>query len=55
MAPVRTGVHIAWADYMQVATGDKKLSDFDHLNQSADDLLAQLAWWAKALKTARDA
>jgi NAD(P)H-dependent FMN reductase len=55
MAPVRTGVHIAWADYMQVATGDKKLSDFDHLNQSADDLLAQLAGWAKALKTARDA
>ncbi|HRP78982.1 MAG TPA: NAD(P)H-dependent oxidoreductase [Aquamicrobium sp.] len=55
MAPVRTGVHIAWADYMQVASGDKKLSDFGHLNQSADDMLAQLVWWANALKTARDA
>ena len=55
MAPVRTGVHIAWADYMQVATGEKKLADFDHLNQSADDMLAQIAWWGNALKTARDA
>jgi len=55
MAPVRTGVHIAWADYMQVASGDKKLSEFEHLNQSADDMLGQLAWWAKALKTAREA
>jgi hypothetical protein len=40
---------------MQVASGDKKLSDFGHLNQSADDMLAQLVWWANALKTARDA
>lgn len=55
MAPVRSGVHIVWADYMQVASGDKKLADFAHLNQAADDMLGQLAWWAKALKTAREA
>ncbi len=55
MAPIRNGVHIVWADYAQVASGDKKLSDFAHLNQAADDQLKQLAWWTKALMTARAA
>ncbi|MEO3385192.1 NAD(P)H-dependent oxidoreductase [Mesorhizobium sp. CAU 1741] len=53
MAPIRNGVHIVWADYAQVASGDKKLGDFAHLNQAADDLLKQFGWWAKALKSAR--
>lgn len=55
MAPVRSAVHIAWADYMQVASGEKKLSDIDHLNQAGDDLLGQIAWWGNALNTARAA
>lgn len=55
MAPIRTGVHIAWADYMQIASGEKKMSDIPHLVQSGEDLLKQFAWWVKALKTARDA
>lgn len=55
MAPVRNAVHIAWADYMQIASGDKNIADIDHLNQAADDLLGQLAWWGKALKAARNA
>ena len=55
MAPVRNAVHIAWADYMQVASGEKKLSDIDHLNQAADGLLDQISWWGKALTTARAA
>ena len=55
MAPIRNAVHIAWADYMQVASGEKKLSDIDHLNQAADGLLEQIAWWGKALTTARAA
>ena len=53
MAPIRNGVHIVWADYAQVASGDKTLSDFAHLNQTADAMLAQFAWWVKALKSAR--
>lgn len=53
MAPIRNGVHIVWADYAQIASGDKALSDFAHLNQTADDLIKQLAWWTKALKAAR--
>ena len=55
MAPIRNGVHIVWADYAQVASGDKKLSDFDHLNSTADALLSQFDWWVSALKAARDA
>jgi hypothetical protein len=31
------------------------LEEFEHLNQSASAMLDQLSWWAKALKTARDA
>ncbi|TYR30478.1 NAD(P)H-dependent oxidoreductase [Mesorhizobium microcysteis] len=54
MSPIRNGVHIVWADYAQVASGDKKLSDFAHLNQAAGDMLKQFSWWVKALKTARD-
>ena len=55
MAPVRNGVHILWPDYMPVASGEKKLSELAHLNQAADDVIKQLAWWTKALKTARAA
>jgi hypothetical protein len=42
------------ADFMAVLQQGKKLEEFDHLNQSATAMLNQLAWWAKALKTARD-
>ena len=55
MNPIRNGVHIVWADYAQIASGDKKLSDFAHLNDAADGMLKQFGWWARALKTARDA
>ncbi len=55
MAPIRSGVHIQWADYMPVAKGEKKLGELQHLNDTAVTMLDQLAWWAKALKTARDA
>lgn len=55
MTPIRNGVHIVWADYAQVASGDKKLSDFAHLNDAADGVLKQFGWWVRALKTARDA
>lgn len=53
MAPVRNAVHIVWADYAQIASGDKQIGDFAHLNQAADDLLAQFTWWVKALTAAR--
>ncbi|MBS3650920.1 NAD(P)H-dependent oxidoreductase [Pseudaminobacter sp. 19-2017] len=55
MAPVRNGVHIVWADMAQVMDGSKKLEEFEHLNQAANTLLDDIAWWAKALKSAREA
>lgn len=55
MNPIRNGVHIVWADYAQIASGDKKLSDFAHLNDAADGMLRQFGWWTRALKIARDA
>ena len=53
MAPVRSGVHIAWADMLSVMQGQKKLEELDHLKQSADDMLNQLVWWTRALVAAR--
>lgn len=55
MAPTRNGVHIVWADMAQVAQGTKTLAEFDHLNGAANGLLTELTWWAKVLKTAREA
>lgn len=53
MAPIRAAVHVQMADFMAVMQGEKTLGELDHLNQSADDMLAQFAWWVKALKSAR--
>lgn len=53
MAPIRTAVHIMWPVYTEVKEG-KQLKEFEFLNQGAKDMLNQLAWWTKALKTARD-
>jgi NAD(P)H-dependent FMN reductase len=55
MAPTRTGVHITMEPYLAVLQGKKSLADFDFLNQGAQATLDELTWWAKALKTAREA
>lgn len=55
MAPTKAAVHIVWADFLAVRQGEKKLSDFEHLNQAANALVEEIAWWAKALKIAREA
>ncbi|MGB3417833.1 MAG: NAD(P)H-dependent oxidoreductase [Mesorhizobium sp.] len=55
MAPIRAGVHILMPDFVAVLQQGKKLEEIEHLNQSATAMLDQLAWWAKALKAARDA
>ena len=55
MAPVKAAVHIVWADFLAVRQGEKKLEELEHLNQAATALVNDVAWWAKALKKARDA
>jgi NAD(P)H-dependent FMN reductase len=54
MAPIRTGVHILFPDYLAVVKEGKKLGELPHLNQAATSMLDQLAWWTGALKAARD-
>ncbi len=55
MAPMRTAVHIAGADFMALRRGDKELAAMPHLAAGAEAMLDQLAWWAQALKAARHA
>ena len=52
MAPTRTAVLMP--DFVAVLQQGKKLEEFDHLNQGAQQMLDQLVWWTKALKVARD-
>lgn len=54
MAPIRTAVHIQFPIYLAVVNEGKTLGEFDLLQQNASDMLDQLAWWAHALKAARE-
>jgi len=55
MAPTRSAVHLAGADFMAALREGKSISEFAYLKPTADALLDELAWWANALKTAREA
>lgn len=55
MAPVRNAVHIGMVEFMGIWQQGKRFEDFPHLAQAATGLLDDMAWWARALKTARDA
>ena len=54
MAPIRAGVHILMPDFVALMKGEKKLGELPHLEDNAKGMLDQLAWWAKALKNARE-
>jgi NAD(P)H-dependent FMN reductase len=54
-ASVKTGIHISFPEYLTVVKGEKKLADYEHLNEAAKNQLDQLVLWANALKTARAA
>ena len=53
MAPVRHAVHIGMVEFLGIWQQGKTFEDFPHLAQAAAGLLDDMAWWAKALKTAR--
>jgi NAD(P)H-dependent FMN reductase len=55
MAPIRAAVHIQGADFFGAWQGGQSLDDMAHLEPSVTALLEDLAWWASALKTARQA
>ena len=54
MATIRTGVYIQGADFMAVWKEGKDLKDIAYLQTGVKDMLDQLVWWTRALKTARD-
>ncbi len=54
MAPIRTGVHLAGADFYSIMQGKSKLEDTPHLARTAHEMIAQLRWWTDALKAARE-
>jgi NAD(P)H-dependent FMN reductase len=55
MAPTRTGVHIGGNDFMGMLMEGKTFADAPHLEPKAREMLDELAWWARALKVAREA
>jgi NAD(P)H-dependent FMN reductase len=54
MAPIRTGVHLVGGDFFSIMQGKSTLEDLPHLERTAREMIAQLRWWADALKAARD-
>lgn len=55
MAPVRHSVHLQGGDFYALMQGQKHIGDYPYLEPLAVTMLDQLAWWAKALKIAREA
>jgi NAD(P)H-dependent FMN reductase len=54
LATIKTGVYIQGADFMAVWKEGKELKGITYLQSGVKDMLDQLAWWTRALKTARD-
>ena len=54
MASVRNAVHIAGSDFLSIWQQGKSFDEFPHLAQAAAGMLDELAWWTRALKTARE-
>ncbi|WP_426125760.1 NADPH-dependent FMN reductase [Pararhizobium sp. PWRC1-1] len=52
-ASVKTGVHIALAEFLGVLKEGKSLNDYAHLAEAAKNQLDQLIWWGHALKAGR--
>lgn len=55
MMPIRSSVHIQGGDFMAVMEGKKTLDDLTYMPPLVTTMLDELAWWAQALKTAREA
>ncbi|HTB61912.1 MAG TPA: NAD(P)H-dependent oxidoreductase [Polyangia bacterium] len=53
MAPIRTGVHILGTDFYGLLRGQKSLDELAYLQPNVANMLHELAWWARALKAAR--
>lgn len=54
MAPVRSAVHIQGRDFLSIMRGEITFGDLTYLPALVTTMLDDLAWWAKALKVARE-
>jgi NAD(P)H-dependent FMN reductase len=54
MVSVRNAVHIGGSDFLGLLQQGKSFDAFPHLAQAAAAMLEELAWWVKALKSARE-
>lgn len=55
MTPVRNAVHLGMVEFLGIWQQGKSFEDFPHLEQAAKAMLDDIAWWARALKSAREA
>jgi NAD(P)H-dependent FMN reductase len=54
MAPIKAEVNIAMEPFLGVLMQGKTLGDYPYLVEARDKLFDEIAWWADALKTARE-
>ncbi len=54
MAPIRNSVHIMNPWFLTEGDGSLKAGALDPYMKNAEGMIAQLIWWANALKIARD-
>lgn len=55
MAPIRNSVHVFFPWNLLDESGALKPGVFDVNEKGAENMLAQLLWWAKSLKSSREA
>jgi NAD(P)H-dependent FMN reductase len=55
LVSLRHAVHVGMVEFLGIWQQGKSFDDFPHLAQAAKALLDDLAWWAKALRSARAA
>jgi NAD(P)H-dependent FMN reductase len=53
VAPLRSAVHIGRDDFVGMLLHGKTFADYPHLAHSAETMLADVLWWAHALRAAR--
>jgi NAD(P)H-dependent FMN reductase len=53
MAPLKSGVHVGGADFIDLLLHGKSFADKPHLVPGASAMLDELEWWTCALKQAR--
>lgn len=55
VAPIRSAVHLARPEFLEMLLHGKSFADFPNLDTGANAMLDDLTWWGRALRTARGA